>query len=59
MQRQPRLSFIENAQSGYKRRIKDHITGEILDMQKMMQRAKEGIYSKYHMHRLGIIAAVE
>ena len=54
MQRRPRLAFIENVELGYKRRIKDHITGEVLDLAKIMERAKEGFYSKYHVQRLGV-----
>ena len=56
MIRRSRLAIIGNFHSSDKQRFKDHITGEELDTHKVVQRIKEGIYSKYHVKHLKLPA---
>lgn len=54
MLRRPRLSVIQDAHACGTQKIKDHITGEVLNIPKIMQRLREGIYSAYHVRNLNL-----
>lgn len=54
MQRRPRLMPIEMADNRSTVCFKDHITGEVLNRHKIIQRISEGVYSQYHVHHLNL-----
>ena len=58
MKRHPRLTVIENTARIEKKYFKDHITGEVINKHKIIQRLSEGVYSSYHIHHLNLHGVV-
>lgn len=52
-ERRPRLTPVDGSEPA-RQGFKDHITGEILNRHKIVQRVSQGIYSRYHIRHLNL-----